>query len=129
MRYRILSRLVSQFGQVPRGSQILLASTLGLLAMLPVVSQRVSAQDGPAPTLQERYPRYRVHAGDVLDVNFPFTPEFNQTVTVQPDGFINLRGLGDMHVQDKSTPQVVEIVRKAYSKILRDPDVTVELKD
>jgi polysaccharide export outer membrane protein len=87
---------------------------------------------GPAsqgPVLQERYPRYRLRAGDVLDVNFSFTPEFNQSVTVQPDGYINLRGLGDMRVQGKTTPELVETLRSAYGKILHDPVLTVELKD
>ena len=90
-------------------------------------SQR--AETGSAPTLQTRFPRYRVRAGDVLDLNFSFTPEFNQTITVQPDGYINLRGIGDVHISDKTVPEVVEAVRTAYSKILRAPAVTVELKD
>ena len=70
-----------------------------------------------------------MRAGDVLDVNFPFTPEFNQTITVQPDGYINLRGIGDLHISDKTVPEMVEAVRNVYSKILRAPVVTVELKD
>ena len=79
--------------------------------------------------LQQRYPRYRLRAGDVLDLNFPYTPEFNQTVTVQPDGYINLRGIGDMRVQDKTTPEALETVRSAYGRILRDPVLTVELRE
>jgi polysaccharide export outer membrane protein len=78
---------------------------------------------------QEHFPRYRLRPGDVLDLNFPFTPEFNQTVMIQPDGYINLRGIGEMRVQDKTTPEVVEALRGVYGKILRDPAITVELKD
>src|SRR5438067_853804 len=69
------------------------------------------AQNAQEPTLQERYPRYRLRAGDVLDLYFPFTPEFNQTVTVQPDGYISLRALGELRVQDKTTAEVVEVLR------------------
>ena len=87
------------------------------------------AQSVQTPTLQERYPRYRLLPGDVLDLNFPFTPEFNQTITVQPDGYITLRALGEMRVQDKTTAEVVETVHAAYTKILRDPTVTIELKE
>src|SRR5437588_8901159 len=68
-------------------------------------------QSVQTPTLQERYPRYRLRAGDVLDLNFPFTPEFNQTITVQPDGYITLRALGEMRVQDKDTAEVFKAVR------------------
>ena len=101
-----------------------------LLITAPLVSRSNPAgQNSQAPVLQERYPRYQLRPGDVLELNFPFTAEFNQTVTVQPDGFINLRGLGDMRVQDKTTPGVVELLRAAYGKILRDPTITVELKE
>jgi polysaccharide export outer membrane protein len=64
-----------------------------------------------------------------MQLSFLFTPEFTQTVTVQPDGYINLRGVGDVHVQDKTTPEVIAAVQSAYSKILRDPAITVELTE
>jgi len=101
--------------------------------------QRAPASDGRAgakresaeqmPVLQQRFPRYRVRAGDVLEVNFTFSSEFNQTVTVQPDGYVTIRGLGDLRIQDKTVPEVVEAMRTAYGKILHDPEITVELKD
>ena len=81
------------------------------------------------PALQRRDARYTVRKGDVLDLNFPFTPEFNQTVTVQPDGYITLRGVGDLRVAGQTTPQVVEKVQAAYAGTLHDPVVTVDLKD
>lgn len=100
-----------------------------LLTASCLIGPSLSAQSAQAPTFQERYPRYRLRAGDVLDLNFAFTPEFNQTVTVQPDGYITLRALGDMRVQDKTTAEVVEALRTVYSKILRNPTVTIELKE
>ena len=42
------------------------------------------------PQLQHRNPHYQLSRGDTFDLAFPFTPEFNQTVTVQPDGYITL---------------------------------------
>ena len=41
-----------------------------------------------------------------FDVNFDLSPEFNQTVTVQPDGYITLRGIGDVHVADLTVPEL-----------------------
>jgi polysaccharide export outer membrane protein len=83
----------------------------------------------PSPALQPRYARYQLHAGDTLELNFPFTPEFNQTITVQPDGFVNLRGRGDIRLQGKTVPDAVDAIRAEYQKILRDPEITIELKD
>ena len=78
---------------------------------------------------QERMPRYKISAGDTFDVNFELSPEFNQTVTVQPDGFITLRGIGDLHVAGKKVPELTETLRQAFGKILNDPQVSVILKD
>src|SRR4051812_16215330 len=84
---------------------------------------------GQEPSFQQRHPRYRIHPGDVIAFNFSFTPEFDQTVTVQPDGFITLREIGDVRVQDKTTPEVIDTVRTAYAKVLNEPVITIELKD
>lgn len=85
------------------------------------------------PTLdtsfRDRYPRYKLEAGDVFEVSFELSPEFNQTVSVQPDGFITLRGVGDIHVAGQTVPELTATVRAAYEKILRDPSVTIILKD
>ena len=81
------------------------------------------------PRLQQRYPRYLVRSSDVLQITFPFTPEFDQTVTVQPDGYISVRGVGDLYIEGKTVPEVIQALRTAYGKILHEPVITVELKD
>jgi polysaccharide export outer membrane protein len=109
---------------------ILLLTTAIIISASPLLSRpsqpQATSQD---PAFQDRYPRYRIRTGDVMELAFPFTPEFNQTVTVQPDGYINLRGAGDLRVLDHTTPEVVELVRAAYNKVLRDPPITIELKE
>lgn len=95
-----------------------------------------SASDGgsgakssrPTPTLQNR-PRYHIEPGDVLDLGFPLSPDFNQTLTVAPDGFVSLRGAGDLSVANMTLPQLRVALAGAYSKILHNPIVNVDLKD
>lgn len=77
----------------------------------------------------QRYPRYELRADDVVDLFFEFTPEFNQTLTVQPDGYITLRGVGDVHVAGLTVPEITETIRTAYGKILQDPAIAIVLKD
>jgi polysaccharide export outer membrane protein len=84
---------------------------------------------GSEPVLHPRHPRYLVGIGDTIEISFRFTPEFDQTVTVQPDGYINLRDLPDLYVFGKSTQDLHKMVRDAYSKILHDPVITLQLKD
>ena len=83
------------------------------------------ASSSATPTLQERNPRYRIQGGDQLALDFRFTPEYNEVVTVQPDGFISLRGVGDIHAQGMTLPELNEALQTAYSKILHDPIITV----
>jgi polysaccharide biosynthesis/export protein len=87
-----------------------------------------SANVHSEPALQQR-PRYRIEPGDVLDLGFDLSPEFNQTVTVAPDGYISLRGLNDLQVSGKSLPELREALRQAYSSILHNPIISVELRD
>ena len=92
-------------------------------------SPTVAAQDSSTPQFSDRYPRYQIAAGDSMDVLFTFTPEYNQTVTVQPDGFISLRDVGDVHVQGKTIPELTDFLQKKYSSILNKPNVSIVLKD
>jgi polysaccharide export outer membrane protein len=85
---------------------------------------------GAAPQFQQRDSRYKIQPGDSFDVTFELSPEFNQTgVAVQPDGFVNLHGVGDIKVQGQTVPQLTETLRKVYGKILNDPAISVVLKD
>jgi polysaccharide biosynthesis/export protein len=80
-------------------------------------------------SFQERRPRYKLEPGDVFDITFELNPEFNQTATVQPDGYITLRGVGDVAVKGETVPELTEMLRSDYSKILNDPLISVVLKD
>src|SRR5574340_374730 len=59
--------------------------------------QMINQQMGN-PVLQRRESRYVVQPGDELEIDFPLAPAFNQVETVQPDGYISLRNVGDQHV-------------------------------
>ena len=99
------------------------------LFIVIVIATTVSAAALQSPALRESYPRYRLQPGDVLDLIFPLTPEFNQTVIVQPDGYVNLRGAGDLRVLHSTTSEIMEGVRAAYGKVLHDPVITIGLKE
>jgi polysaccharide biosynthesis/export protein len=70
-----------------------------------------------------------VRRSDVIDVKFAFSPEFDQTVTVQPDGYITLTGAGDVQVENKTLAEIAGAIRAAYRGILHEPVVTVALRD
>ena len=94
-------------------------------AQVPAVSQSSNTQ----PQLQQRYPRYVIQRSDVLLLTFPLTPEFNQTVTVQPDGYVNLQNAGSVHVQGLTVPEMIDALQTAYAHVLHKPIINVDLED
>lgn len=103
------------------GTSIASAQTSGTAAVVPASSAN--------PSLHHRNPRYTLRSGDSFDLNFQFSPEFNQSVTVEPDGFVALREVGDLHVSGLTLPEVQTLVQAKYSSILKQPVISVTPKD
>src|SRR5579872_6789500 len=51
-----------------------------------------AASERTGSEFSQREARYRLRPGDTLELEFAFSPEFNQTVIVGPDGFVTFRG-------------------------------------
>jgi polysaccharide export outer membrane protein len=94
----------------------------------PASSGAADGKGSPALTGNRR-PLYRLRKSDVLEIGFTFAPEFNQTVTVQPDGFIPLKGLPDFYAEGQTLPELRQALASQYAQIMRDPEITLILKD
>lgn len=77
----------------------------------------------------DRHPLYRLTKSDVVDVNFTFSPDYNQSLTVQPDGFVILKAVGPVLAEGLTLAQLQQAVVEAYSKTLHEPEITLTLKD
>jgi len=102
--------------------------------MLIAICRAPAQQENTNPSASQRgfssrETRYRVRVGDTIEVAFRFTPEYNQTLALQPDGYISLREAADVHVADKTIAEIAQAISNAYRSILRDPVVSVYLKD
>jgi len=97
----------------------------------PLVASHENSPDSASSKSQfrSRTPRYDIHPADVIEVSFYPAAELNQTLTVQPDGFINLREAGDLYIQGKTVPELKAAITAAYRDILHDPVVTIVLKE
>jgi polysaccharide export outer membrane protein len=106
--------------------RLLLAFALCLIA-LPIVAR---AQDQRPPRLTTvTEDRYRLQPGDVLEIQFRYTPEFNQTVTVQPDGYVSLEITGDLKIAGFTLEQTRAAILRQASQRLQDPVVSIMLKE
>ncbi len=72
---------------------------------------------------------YHIHLSDVLDVQLAFSPEYNQTLTVQPDGYVQLKEVGRIQAAGKTVTELQAGIAQAYTGILNKPNVTIVLKD
>lgn len=73
--------------------------------------------------------RYRLNPGDVLEIVYRYTPEFNQTVAIQPDGFVVLEIVGELELGGLTVEQARQNILKTAAKRLKDPEVTLLLKE
>jgi polysaccharide biosynthesis/export protein len=79
-------------------------------------------------TLQQR-PRYTLHPGDTVDLTLRFTPEYNQSLTVQPDGFINVNLIGDVKISGLTLDQAHDMIVQKLSVPLNKPELNLVLKE
>ncbi len=124
-------------------NKFLICATMGVCRLTMLIAQEArppavkpvdlgkqsSSVHFSAPTLQTLVPRYKIKRQDVLELAFPLSPELNQTLTVQPDGFITLRAVAGIYVEGLTVPQVENALQTSYNVILNQPIINVDLKD
>ena len=74
-------------------------------------------------------PGYRIQPGDSLMLDFYMNSEFNDTVTVNPDGKVTLRMVGPVQAAGLTAGQLAQSIDKAYSNELRNPGAVVHLQN
>jgi polysaccharide export outer membrane protein len=82
-----------------------------------------------AGTFASRNHPYRLQPGDVVEVSYTYTPEYNSTVALEPDGMVTLKFIGSLNLADLTIENATEQIRKAASAKLHDPEVTLILKE
>jgi polysaccharide export outer membrane protein len=99
------------------------------ICFLASAAAAIAQQPGPPRLTTVTEERYRLQPGDVFEVQFRYSPEFNQTVSVQPDGYVSLEMGGDLKVAGLTIEQTrTAILRKASTR-LQDPVAAIVLKE
>ncbi len=73
--------------------------------------------------------RYKLHLGDQLTIHFPLSPEFDQPVTIQPDGFVVLTLGGEARIVGLTLPEATKLINEHATARLKDPDAQITLTD
>jgi len=72
---------------------------------------------------------YQLSVGDQVDVEFHFQPVMNRTVRVRPDGKISIPRKNDVMAAGLSAEQLKRDLTKIYSDILKNPEITVTVRE
>jgi protein involved in polysaccharide export with SLBB domain len=76
-----------------------------------------------------RHPLYRLNRSDLVAITFSLSPELNQIVRVQPDGYVMLQDAGAVYARGLTLEGFRLAVQKAYAGYLHDAQVAVALQD
>lgn len=114
---------------------LLLLVVLGGCSHHPPVSVRAGgdvlrfAYQANSAASAQQVPEYQIGYNDLLEVKFFNNNQFNETARVRPDGRISLQKVGDLFVVGKTPAQVRDTIRVVYSRILKNPEVTVIVRE
>ena len=72
---------------------------------------------------------YKLQVKDSIDVEFTYHPELNRTVRVRPDGRISIPRKRDVSVAGMTPDQVSAMLKQTYSDLLKDPEITVTVRE
>lgn len=98
---------------------------LKLALTLTVISGACLAQT----SFPSRDARYRLQPEDKIEVQYRYTPEYNATVSIQPDGFISLPLAGDVKVAGLTLAAASAAVTEKAGERLASPEVSVILRE
>ena len=73
--------------------------------------------------------RYNLVPGDVIEISYRYTPEFNQTLTIQPDGYVSLHIVGDIKIGGTTLDAARKMIMEKAVVRLKDPEITILLKE
>lgn len=105
--------------------QVLLGIILfHLVTVASAETERLAAAVASVPSVA-----YRLHTGDSIAVSYRLTPEYNQSLTILPDGNIELRLIGQVHLEGLTVEEARQSISVLANQRLRDPEVSVSVTD
>jgi polysaccharide export outer membrane protein len=95
------------------------------LALFLVAGQLYAADTA----LHDRHRPYRLQPGDQLQLSYRYSPEYDQTLTVQPDGMVSIDLVGEVPLAGRTLSDARSALLTALSARLNNPEITLTLTD
>jgi polysaccharide export outer membrane protein len=72
---------------------------------------------------------YRIQPSDRLQLQYRYTPEFNQSVEVQPDGMASINLVGSVKIGGLSVEEARSAIQTQLATRLKDPEIVLSLEE
>lgn len=103
------------------------------IQLLDQAHSGTTESDGSSPDQTtshlDRRSQYAIGPADVIHVNVWKNADLSQTVTVDPNGFVSLPLLGDVHVAGMTTDQMAAVLGSRLASYMVNPLITVSVVD
>lgn len=103
-------------------ARLILMSALTLLMSFGVIAEAQSVKSAVTS-------RYILQPGDEITVQYRYTPEFNQSLKIQPDGFVALELVGELKFSGLTIAEAQALIVEKAKFRLKDPEIDLALKD
>jgi polysaccharide export outer membrane protein len=81
------------------------------------------------PVLSKRDQPYRIQPSDRLELQYRYTPEYNQSIEVQPDGMASVTLIGTVKIGGLSVEEAKSTILAKLGERLKDPEITLSLQE
>jgi polysaccharide biosynthesis/export protein len=99
-----------------------------IASFVAITIAAIMAGSGQSQQLHQR-PRYLLRSGDTLQLQYRLTPDLNQTVSVQPDGYVDLNVAGEVQVAGLTVTQAHDLIVQKESEHLNNPELNLILEE
>src|SRR2546426_381016 len=113
-------------GSHPGGEDVAFRATA---ASLILVVGLVLGLTGSAVGAPRTADAYTLGPGDTIEITVVGDHDLSRTVTIKPDGSIDLPLVGEVIAARRTTSQLAAELIKRYSKYLKAPSITVSVHD
>ena len=97
-----------------------------LIALVLLLAFGLQAADVPAG-FHDR--RYHLQATDRLQLAYRYTPEYDESLTIQPDGFVSIKLIGDIKLEGLTLDEARAAILTGLKTRLNDPEITLTVLD
>ena len=70
---------------------------------------------------------YRLKVRDEIEVTSSSHPDLNSKLKIRPDGKASLKRVGDLMIAGSTPSEVADLLKKIFSKTLRNPEIAVNV--